>query len=108
MTVERIVDAEGLAKELARFVEAVHGIALAGGPPADRGAPPTVRDEPTRAALAALCGIVDTDAGAATWDAALEAPPVARPAGLGSRRPVAGETCCFATGASSRSSTGKA
>jgi aminoglycoside phosphotransferase (APT) family kinase protein len=64
-----------LARELARFVRALHGVELRGGPPAGRGAAALERfDEETRAALVELRGIVDTDAAAAIWDEALRTP----------------------------------
>ena len=63
-----------LASDLARFVRTLHGIHLAGGPPAGRGAALARWDEPTRAALVALRGVVDTDAASAVWDAALRTP----------------------------------
>jgi aminoglycoside phosphotransferase (APT) family kinase protein len=66
---------DALARDLARFVAALHGIEFAGGPPAGRGAALLVSwDESTRAALAALEGTIDTDAATAVWDAALRIP----------------------------------
>jgi aminoglycoside phosphotransferase (APT) family kinase protein len=75
-----------LAADLARFVAALHRIDPAGGPPpgphnVHRGEPLADRDELTRHALDALGGIIDTDAVAAAWAAALAAdvstePPV--------------------------------
>jgi aminoglycoside phosphotransferase (APT) family kinase protein len=73
-TVDRIADPDALAREVARFVEALHRIDPAGGPPAGRGVPLAMRDEPTRTALAALRGTIDTDAATAAWDAALRTP----------------------------------
>jgi aminoglycoside phosphotransferase (APT) family kinase protein len=70
-------DGEGLAEDAARFIEALHAIDLAGGPPARRGVPLEVQDEQARAALIALRGI-DTDAATAAWEEALEAPPWSR------------------------------
>ena len=74
-----VPDGRLLATELAEFVVALHGIDAAGGPPAGahnffRGAPLEVREAPTRAAIDALHGIVDTDAVTAAWDAALGVP----------------------------------
>ena len=60
------------ANDVAQFVAALHRAELAGNPPAGRGASPLTRwDEPARAALAALEGVIDTGAAAAAWDAAL-------------------------------------
>lgn len=72
--VGRIPNPDSLASELAQFVKALHRVDLAGGPPAGRGVPLAMRDEPTRTALAALHGMIDTDAVTAEWDAALEIP----------------------------------
>lgn len=73
-TVGRIADPDSLARELAQFVEALHRIDPAGGPPAGRGVPLAKRDDPTRTALVALRGMIDTDAATATWEAALRTP----------------------------------
>jgi aminoglycoside phosphotransferase (APT) family kinase protein len=73
-TVDGNADPDQLARELARFVDALHGIDLAGGPPAVRGAALERWDDPTRAALTALQGTIDTDAAAAAWDEALRTP----------------------------------
>lgn len=61
--------------DLAGFINALHKVETAGGPPAGRGVPLAERDEATRQALAALTGRVDVGAAAAAWDAALNAPP---------------------------------
>jgi aminoglycoside phosphotransferase (APT) family kinase protein len=63
-----------LARDLARFVRALHVVKPADGPPAGRGAALARWDEPTRAALVELQGIVDTEAAGALWDAALRTP----------------------------------
>jgi aminoglycoside phosphotransferase (APT) family kinase protein/GNAT superfamily N-acetyltransferase len=73
-TVGRIADRDSLAKDLAQFIEALHRIDLTGGPPATRGVPLAMRDEPTRAAIAALRGTIDTGATTAAWEAALRTP----------------------------------
>jgi len=73
-TVGRIADPDSLARDLAQFVEALHGIDLADGPPATRGVPLAMRDDPTRTAIAALRGAIDTDATTAAWDAAVQTP----------------------------------
>src|SRR5207249_5791273 len=74
-TVDNMDDAGSLARDLARFISALHRIDLPGGPSARRGAPLEVQDRPARAALNALRGMIDTDAATAAWDAALEASP---------------------------------
>jgi len=68
-----------LARDLARFVETLHGIDHLGGPPGRGASALESRDEPTRAALVSLEGIVDTDAATAVWDAALRTPKWAAP-----------------------------
>lgn len=64
-----------LAVDLARFVVALRRIDATGGPASGRGVPLTSRDAPTRAAIEALHGVIDTDAVARAWDDALRAPP---------------------------------
>lgn len=76
-----IADAVALAAELGRFVATLHRIELADGPPASRGVPLRERDAPTREAMDALQGTIDTAAVASAWEAALQAeawpsPPV--------------------------------
>jgi len=73
-TVDGIAGLESLARDVAQFVEALHRVDLAGGPPATRGVPLAMRDDPTRTAIAALQGMIDTDATTAAWDAALQTP----------------------------------
>jgi aminoglycoside phosphotransferase (APT) family kinase protein len=68
------VGSRALARDIAQFVGALHRIDPAGGSPAGRGVPLTLRDEPTRAALAALHGEIDVDAATAAWNAALRVP----------------------------------
>jgi aminoglycoside phosphotransferase (APT) family kinase protein len=78
------VPAEGagapMARDLSRFVAALRAADAAGGPAAGeqnfyRGAPLAQRDEPVRAALSELDGMVDTDAAEAAWERALAAAP---------------------------------
>lgn len=76
--VGRLADPEALATDLARFVEALHGIDVGGGPPASRGAL-AARNGPTRTAIADLHGMFDTDAVTAAWEAALQTPTWSRP-----------------------------
>lgn len=78
-TIERLAAPADAAVELARFIIALHRIAPADGPPAGpgnffRGVPLVLRDAPTRAAIAALQGLIDTDAVTAVWDSALRSP----------------------------------
>jgi len=72
--VGRVTDPGSLARELAQFVAALHRIDPAGGPPADRGIPLEEREAPTRTAIDALHGMIDTAAATAAWDVALQAP----------------------------------
>jgi len=72
--VDRFTDRGSLARELAQFVAALHRIDPTGGPPAGRGVPLHERDAPTRTALDALHGKVDTATVTAAWNAALRAP----------------------------------
>jgi aminoglycoside phosphotransferase (APT) family kinase protein len=67
------------ATDLARFVTALQRIDPAGGPPPGehnfgRGVPLAQRDDPTREAIRALDGIIDSAAVTAAWDADLRAP----------------------------------
>src|SRR5215211_3273412 len=83
-TVERIAEPRQTATDLARFVAALQGVDPADGPlPGEhnslRGVPLAMRDESTRAAIAALGGTVDAGAVTAAWDAALQAPEWQRP-----------------------------
>lgn len=73
-TVHGIADAASLARDVARFVDALHRIDLADGPPASRGVPLAMQDDPTRTAIAALQGVIDAEATTAAWDAALRTP----------------------------------
>jgi aminoglycoside phosphotransferase (APT) family kinase protein len=77
-SIERIADLTQFATALAQFLAALQRIDSAGGPPPGphnfyRGAPLTVYDAETRQALAALDGVIDTDAARALWEAALQA-----------------------------------
>jgi aminoglycoside phosphotransferase (APT) family kinase protein len=73
-SVDGLTDAGSLATQLAEFVAALHRIDPTGGPPAGRGVPLRKRDAPTRAAIDALQGAVDTAAVTAAWEAALDVP----------------------------------
>lgn len=78
-TVDRIADQPQAATDLAQFVAALERVDPADGPPPGqhnvfRGVPLAMRDESTRAAIAALGGRTDIDAVTAAWEAALHAP----------------------------------
>ena len=70
----RIADPRSLAKDLMRFIQALHAVDLPGGPPAGRGATLTRFDEPVRAALVELEGVIDTEAATAAWEVSLRTP----------------------------------
>jgi aminoglycoside phosphotransferase (APT) family kinase protein len=81
----KIADRCEFAADLTGFLAALYAVDPAGGPlpgPHNffRGGSPAHYDADTRAALAALHGIIDTDLAAEVWEAALEArwdgPPV--------------------------------
>lgn len=79
VTIERIADLRQAAIDLARFIAALQQIDPSGGPPPGehnfgRGVPLAQRDSHTREAIRALDGMLDTEAVAAAWDAALRAP----------------------------------
>jgi aminoglycoside phosphotransferase (APT) family kinase protein len=80
-----IPDMPRFAADLADFLAALYRVDPAGGPPPGehnffRGGSPAVYDGATRAALAALRGVIDTDLAARVWQTALDAtwtgPPV--------------------------------
>ena len=73
-TIGHIADPDVLAADLAAFIAALQRVDLADGPAAYRGGPLAAQDAGTRAALAELGGMVDTEAATAAWDAALRAP----------------------------------
>lgn len=78
-TPDRLADPRQAAVDLARFIAALQRIDPTGGPTpgphnSKRGVPLVTRDAATRAAIAALHGMVDVDAATAAWDAALAAP----------------------------------
>jgi aminoglycoside phosphotransferase (APT) family kinase protein len=78
-TIERLVDPREAAAELGHFVSALQRIDPAGGPPpgphnSSRGVPLAARDADTRAAIASLDGMLDTDAVTAAWQADLLSP----------------------------------
>ncbi|MFJ3810342.1 aminoglycoside phosphotransferase family protein [Streptomyces sp. NPDC090073] len=69
-----VTEPERLAEDLGAFVRALRDADPQDCPPGYRGGPLTDRDEPTRAAVAALAGSVDTGAVTALWERALGAP----------------------------------
>lgn len=72
-----------IARELAQCILALQRIDPAGGPPAVehglRGVPLALRDAGTRAAIAAMGGMLDAAAAMRVWEAALRAPAWAGP-----------------------------
>ncbi|SDN14690.1 phosphotransferase [Streptomyces wuyuanensis] len=70
----RFAESRALARDLARFVAALHRIGPSGGPASYRAEPLSARDADTRAAIGALGGIVDAGAAVAAWEAALRTP----------------------------------
>ncbi|MEI9887303.1 MAG: aminoglycoside phosphotransferase family protein [Rhizomicrobium sp.] len=76
---DRLADPQGLARDLAGFLLALRAIDARGAPRPGvrnfgRGVPLAVRDAPTRDAIAALHGTIDTEAVTAAWKRAREAP----------------------------------
>ncbi len=69
---ERLGDSA--AVELAGFLRALRRVDTAGAPRAARGEPLATRDAPTRAWLATLDGVVDTERVKALWEEALNVP----------------------------------
>jgi aminoglycoside phosphotransferase (APT) family kinase protein len=78
-TVGRIADPAALTTDVVQFVDALHRVDFADGPPTHRGASLEGQDESARAALVALEGMIDTDAATAAWDEALEVPESSGP-----------------------------
>ncbi len=77
--IERIADANQMATDLAHFITVLHGIDSSSGPPPGqhnvfRGVPLATRDASTRAAIASLDGMIDTETATAVWEAALQTP----------------------------------
>ena len=78
-TIERIANPDQVAHDLADFIAALQRIDPTGGPPPGphnffRGEPLSLRDAETRAAIAPLDGMLDTDAATAAWEASLQTP----------------------------------
>jgi aminoglycoside phosphotransferase (APT) family kinase protein len=78
-----LADPDAIAADLAVFLADLKTVDTAGGPAPNlesgRGCPLPIRDEETRAAIAALEGEIDTRAANAAWDDALEAAPYSDP-----------------------------
>jgi aminoglycoside phosphotransferase (APT) family kinase protein len=70
----RLGDPCEAALDLAGVLRALWGVDRAGAPRAARGEPLATRDEPTRAWLATLGGVVDTERVAGMWEEALAVP----------------------------------
>lgn len=81
-TIEGLADPRQAAIDLAQFIAALQGIDTMGGPRAMdhnlRGSPLAMRDTPSRGAIAALHGMIDTEAATSAWEDALQAPEWAR------------------------------
>jgi aminoglycoside phosphotransferase (APT) family kinase protein len=83
-TLDGVADSRRAAEDLAEFLAALQGVDTAGAPAAGehnffRGVALVQRDEPVRAAIAALAGELDAQAVTAAWEAALEVPDWDRP-----------------------------
>lgn len=65
--VDRLVEPEDLAIDLAEFITALRAVDPTGGPELSRGGPLAGRDDATRAAIAASRGLVDVDALRGIW-----------------------------------------
>jgi aminoglycoside phosphotransferase (APT) family kinase protein len=70
-----IAEPELLARDTARFVDAVRGLDLSGGPRGSRAGPLAPRDGAVRRAIREVAALFDTEAVTAAWQEALEAPP---------------------------------
>jgi aminoglycoside phosphotransferase (APT) family kinase protein len=75
-THEHIADLDRAATDLAQFIAALQRIDTTGGPREgrSRGVPLAVRDGPTRDAIAALHGVLDTGEVTSLWEQSLRAP----------------------------------
>jgi aminoglycoside phosphotransferase (APT) family kinase protein len=74
-------DLRDTARQLGRFIAALHRVDAVGGPPSFRGGPVNALDADVRTAIQALGtdGMVDANAATSTWEAALRAPRCNRP-----------------------------
>lgn len=78
--VDRIAELRHLAEDLTEFITVLRRIDPTDGPPAGRGVPLSTRDAPTRAAIDALHGSIDTGAATAVWREVLQLPGWSGPA----------------------------
>jgi len=74
-SIERFVDPRKTATDLAQFVAALQKLNFTDKPPSGRCMRLEARDSPTRSALEALRGTIDTDTATAVWEASLRTPP---------------------------------
>lgn len=75
LTLDQTANPQQTAVALAQFITTLQQIdGTDGPPPGSRGAPLAARDGSTRAAIAALAGMIDTYAVTQIWEAALQAP----------------------------------
>jgi aminoglycoside phosphotransferase (APT) family kinase protein len=72
--VDDLAEPDRLAEDLAAFITALRRVDPAGAPAAGRGMALAARDAPTRAAIAASDGFIDTAAITELWDDALRVP----------------------------------
>lgn len=78
-TIERMADPIQAARDLAHFISALQRIDPTDGPPPGehnffRGVPLSMRDDPTRTAIAELSNLLDSRATTEAWERALQAP----------------------------------
>jgi aminoglycoside phosphotransferase (APT) family kinase protein len=78
--VDALAEPEDLAIDLAEFITALRDVDPTGGPNLGRGGALSDRDEPTRAAITASEGLVDTDALHHIWAATISIPGSTRAA----------------------------
>jgi aminoglycoside phosphotransferase (APT) family kinase protein len=78
--VDHVAEPDLLAGDLAEFITALRLIDTADGPRAGRGVHLATRDQATRAAIADLHGVIDTDRALAEWEEALAIPESSGPA----------------------------
>ena len=78
-TIERIADPHQAATDLAQFVAALQQVNFTDKPPSGRCKRLADRNGPTRGAIEALRGAVDTGAATTIWEASLRAPAWERP-----------------------------
>lgn len=74
--VGQVADPRSLAYDLAEFIRSLRSLDASEGPPVgfERGEHLSVRDEVTRAAIANLAGLIDTEAVTRAWDVSVELP----------------------------------